>query len=106
MKLAIILIWLTGTAVAQTDSVMKSVFSSAEGGGLDVKSSFWQKGGMIIADHDHMGRVVPGHRTVIRSRWTKQNLYLFFECPYEELSLRPNGTTDGRNVWALGLGRG
>jgi hypothetical protein len=93
MKFVTILILLTGTAVAQTNSVMKSVFSAAEGGGLDAKAAFWQKGGTIVADRDHMGRIVPGHRTVIHSRWTKQKLYLLFECPYEELSLRPDGTT-------------
>ena len=31
------------------------------------------------------GKVVPHHRTEIRSRWTDKNVYLLFIAPYEEL---------------------
>ncbi len=39
------------------------------------------------------GKPVPGYRTEIRSRWTKDNLYLLFICPYEELYLKPSPDT-------------
>ena len=51
-------------------------------------------------------RPLPGHRTEIRSRWTKDNLYFLFICPYEALHLKPNPTPDERDQPALGLGRG
>jgi hypothetical protein len=33
---------------------------------------------------------MPGHRTEIRSRWTVNNLYFLFICPYKQLHLKPN----------------
>ncbi len=32
-------------------------------------------------------------RTEVRTRWTAQNLYFLFVCPYEQLNLRPNPKT-------------
>jgi len=59
----------------------------------DPDSAFWKPVTGVIADRDQNGNPVPGHRTEIRSRWTDQNLYLLFICPYEQLYLRPNGDT-------------
>ena len=42
-----------------------------------------------IARNDNYGRPVPLPPTEIRSRWTKQNLYLLFSCPYDVLHLKP-----------------
>jgi hypothetical protein len=54
----------------------------------------WRKVPGVVAENDVNGKPVPGHRTEIRSRWTKRNLYFFFVCPYEELYLKPGpGTT-------------
>lgn len=41
-----------------------------------------------------MGNDVPGHRTEIRSRWTRDNLYFLFICPYQELYLKPGPVAD------------
>src|SRR5205085_7914732 len=60
----------------------------------DPDSHFWRGAPAIIADRDPFGNVVPGHRTEIRSRWTKENLYFLFICPYEELNLKPQPRTD------------
>ena len=32
-------------------------------------------------------------RTEVRTRWTAQNLYFLFVCPYAQLNLRPNPKT-------------
>ncbi len=39
------------------------------------------------------GEPVPGHRTEIRSRWTSDNIYFLFICPYQELNLKPRPST-------------
>jgi hypothetical protein len=41
-------------------------------------------------DADPHGKPDPRYRTEIRTRWTAQNLYFLFACPYEELNLKPN----------------
>lgn len=41
-----------------------------------------------------MEKIVPGHRTEIRSRWTADNIYFLFMCPYVELYPKPNTVTD------------
>ncbi len=56
----------------------------------DPAAAPWKGVHGVIADHDRFGAVVPGHRTEIRSRWTPQNLYLLFICPYEDLYLHPD----------------
>lgn len=53
-------------------------------------SPFWQGAIPVIMDADINGQPDPKHRTEIRIRWTNQNLYLFYICPYEELNLKPN----------------
>lgn len=54
------------------------------------ESTFWQGAPSVIAEVDHQGRVVASYRTQVSSRWTKNNLYLLFVCPYEELFLKPS----------------
>lgn len=87
-----IAVFLAGQAAAEPPNVLRSVYSAEEGGGLDPAARFWKDGGTVVADRDNYGRAVPGHRTLIHSRWTRQNLYLLFECPYQELWLKPDGS--------------
>ena len=47
----------------------------------------------MVADRDKAGQPIPGPPTEIRSRWTKENLYLLYSCPYDELNLKPDPTT-------------
>ncbi len=56
-------------------------------------SSFWRGSPPIYMDGDTHGKPDPKYRTEIRTRWTTQNLYLLFVCPYEELNLKPNPNT-------------
>jgi hypothetical protein len=67
----------------------------------DARSSFWKAAQPVIADKDRYGKSVPGHRTEIRSRWTDQNIYFLFVCPYESLNLKPNptATEETNKLW-------
>jgi hypothetical protein len=67
----------------------------------DPNSQFWHAAPAIIADRDSFGKVVPGHRTEVRSRWTNQNLYFLFICPYEQLNLkpRPRAEVETNQLW-------
>lgn len=60
---------------------------------LDAASPFWRNGRVVTMENDRLGRPVPNFRTEVRTRWTKNNLYLLFTCPYEELYLKPNLNT-------------
>lgn len=53
-------------------------------------SSFWRGAQPVYMDSDRYGKPDPKYRTEIRSRWTRQNLYFLFICPYEDLYVKPN----------------
>jgi hypothetical protein len=60
----------------------------------DPSAAPWKGVAGVLVEKDRWGKVVPGHRTEVRSRWTDKNLYLLFVSPYEELHLKPNPSTD------------
>ena len=63
--------------------------------------AFWSQALPIFAEKDKHGRPVPGHRSEVRSRWTRKNLYFLFICPYQELFLKPNPrtATETNELW-------
>lgn len=67
----------------------------------DPRSSFWQAGQPIYIDSDAHGKPEPKYKTEIHTRWTNNNLYILFICPYEELNLKPNPNTSAEtnNLW-------
>lgn len=58
------------------------------------ESPFWRDARSIVADRDTYGGALPDHRTKVLSRWTRQNLYFLFVCPYVQLYLKPDPKTD------------
>jgi hypothetical protein len=60
---------------------------------LDPGAPFWMGAHPVFIDKDRFGKVVSGYRTEVRTRWTKDNLYFLFICPYEELHLKPSPNT-------------
>jgi Carbohydrate family 9 binding domain-like len=83
-----------GTGLAADNQVLKSSHLSHDATlETDPASAFWLKAPRVFAERDSYGKPVPGYRTEIRSRWTKDNLYLLFICPYEELHLKPSPDT-------------
>jgi hypothetical protein len=67
----------------------------------DPNAPAWKNVKGVIADHGPKGDPVAGHRTEIRSRWTRDNLYVLFICPYEKLHLKanPSTTTETNKLW-------
>ena len=59
----------------------------------DPGTAFWQEAKPVYAELDGQGIRVLRYRTEVRSRWTNENLYLLFVCPYEELNLKPSPDT-------------
>jgi Carbohydrate family 9 binding domain-like len=59
----------------------------------DPTSAFWRGSAPIQMDSDPHGNPDPQYKTEIRTRWTNQNFYLLFICPFEELYLKPNPVT-------------
>ena len=53
----------------------------------------WVDAPAVFATNGPRGNPVPGHRTEIRSRWTRHNIYFLFICPYQELNLKPDPST-------------
>ncbi len=98
------LLFMTSTANAQdADSrVFKSIYAPQDVS-LETKphSNFWREAVPVYAEVDIRGSIVPNYRTEVRSRWTKENLYLLYICPYEELYLKPapNTMAETNELW-------
>jgi len=56
----------------------------------DPTLAFWQAARPVYAEKGNFGEHHARYRTEIRSRWTADNLYFLFICPYEELNLKPS----------------
>jgi hypothetical protein len=67
----------------------------------DPNSAFWKPAQPVFISGDTMGKPVPSHRTEVRARWTKDNLYLLYIAPYDELNLKPepDTTTETNRLW-------
>jgi Carbohydrate family 9 binding domain-like len=88
---AICLLAVAGVAWAQDAGSFKSIYA-AQGVplGTDPQSGFWRGAVSVYVEADVHGKAVPNYRTEVRSRWTKDSLYLLYVCPYEELHLKPS----------------
>jgi len=93
IRALVLLIPWCASAVAG-DSVVRSTWAESDPS-LDTnpKSWFWSGSEPIYMEADTYGKAHSKYRTEIRTRWTKQNLYIFFVCPYEELNLKPKPDT-------------
>ena len=95
---------LAGTALALADGpgVIQSHRAAADFAlTADPDAAPWKSVSGIFMDHGPKGETVPGHRTEVRSRWTKDNVYFLFVCPYEALHLHPNPrqTSETNQLW-------
>ncbi len=89
-------------AVAADDKSLESVKADMDGAlTTDPVSSFWRGGPAVFAERDTYGKALPGYRTQIHSRWTKNNLYFLFICPYDTLYLKPapDTSTETFQLW-------
>ncbi len=67
----------------------------------DPNAQSWKDVKGVTAERGPLGDVTPGHRTEIRSRWTDNNLFILFICPYQQLYSKPNPstTTETNKLW-------
>jgi hypothetical protein len=67
----------------------------------DPTISFWRAARPVYADKGPYGQTLARYRTEIRSRWTRENLYFLFICPYEQLNLKPlpSTSTETFRLW-------
>ena len=67
----------------------------------DPNSRQWRGIAAVQATKNYLGEAVAMPASEIRSRWTTENLYLLFSCPYEELNLKPNPvvTAETQKLW-------
>lgn len=56
-------------------------------------SPFWLAAKATYAEVDTSGHSIPDYRTEIRTRWTGDNIYFLFICPFKSLYLKPTPDT-------------
>ncbi|MDR3718603.1 MAG: carbohydrate-binding family 9-like protein [Bryobacteraceae bacterium] len=59
----------------------------------DPASSLWRNAPSVSFERGPRNEPVPLNRTQVLARWTPQALYFLFECPYEQLYLKPSPDT-------------
>lgn len=75
---------------ADTSTVIESAYTPKELSlDPDPRSDQWKDAPRVAANRDKSGAPL-APPTEIRSRWTRENLYLLYICPYDELNLKPN----------------
>jgi hypothetical protein len=93
-KVLFVSVVIAGTAFAENNSVVEAVHASADVALTDdPAASFWSNVRPAYLEKDIQGKMVAGFRTEVRTRWTNDNLYFLFICPYEELYLKPSPNT-------------
>jgi Carbohydrate family 9 binding domain-like len=84
------------------DGVIQSTWAASDPR-LDTnpQSSFWLRSTVAYIETDALGKPEPKYRTELRTRWTNQNLYILFICPYEKLNVKPNPntSTETNELW-------
>jgi hypothetical protein len=87
----LLLLLLTCTVARAGDETVRSTWAASDQPlDTDLNSSFWRGSVSTYMGSNPHGKPDPKYRTEIRARWTRQNLYFLFVCPYEELYLKPN----------------
>lgn len=66
----------------------------------DAEHPFWLAAPPLRVDRDPMGGYLPELTTIVRSRWTREHLYVLFECTFQTLYLKPTPRRD-RKTWRL-----
>jgi len=94
VSLAIVLGCLASHVLCQPAAAVLESAVSAEDLALstDPDDAAWAKAPRVQITRDMMGNPVAGPPTEVRSRWTRDHLYLLFICPYTELNLKPEPT--------------
>ncbi len=101
-RLCLTLLACTSLGLAEGPGIIQSHRAPADFAlTADPYAASWKGVTGIFMDHGPKGEVVPGHLTEVRSRWTRDNVYFLFVCPYEALHLHPNPgqTRETNQLW-------
>jgi hypothetical protein len=80
---------------ADPTAVLESAYSERDIGlDTDPTSDAWATAPRVHAVRDKAGQPIAGRPTEIRSRWSKEHLYLLYICPYDALNLKPDPTLE------------
>lgn len=94
---------LTITAgLAQEDGVLESARVTGEAALVaDAAHPMWRDAPRVTITRTYLGEPIPGPPTEVRSRWTDDDLYLLYICPYDALNLKPGPDTSAetRRLW-------
>ncbi len=94
MKPLLLLPFLAAALLARDPVTALSQYSAADfPPTADPQSPQWKEAPAVFAENGPRGESIPGHRTEIRSRWTRDSIYFLFICPYQQLHLKPNPST-------------
>jgi len=94
VKIAIVLVLGSAFSFGAENPTVESVRAKSDVAlTTDFSSSFWKDARPVFIEKDTQGKTVPGFRSEVRTRWTKDNLYFLFVCPYDELNLKPDPNT-------------
>lgn len=102
IKTFLVLIFAAAPALAADSSVVEAVQASADVPlQTDPASAFWGAASPAYLEKDKDGKPTPHFRSEVRTRWTKDNLYFLFICPYDELYLKPSPivTEETNELW-------
>ena len=107
VRVLLVLVFCATMALAAEKPTVESTHAPADVPlTTDPSSAFWRAAGVAYLEKDTQGKDVADFRTEVRMRWTKDNLYFLFICPYDELYLKPSPNSRAGNLRALELGRG
>jgi hypothetical protein len=98
----LLMFFVSGVAAGQERTVIESVHATQDVVlSIDPSSEFWSTSAPMFMEKDSFGKVVSGFRTAVRTRWTRNNLYFLFVCPYQELHLKPapNNQKETNELW-------
>ncbi|MBI3475398.1 MAG: carbohydrate-binding family 9-like protein [Acidobacteria bacterium] len=95
VKTLLMLLLFSSMAAAADQAVIESIRAAQDIAlDLDPTSPFWHASSQTFVEKDTQGNVLPRYRTEVRTRWTKDNIYFLFICPYQQLYLKPSPATD------------
>lgn len=93
LQLVIATLLCGGCAFAAEDTIRSTWAENDPVFDTNPASQFWSGATPAYMDLNTHGTPDAKYRSEVRTRWTKQYLYLLFTCPYEELYLKPNPQT-------------
>jgi hypothetical protein len=102
VKLGVLFLFGCSVAAAANHHVIEAVRAEEDVPlTTDPASAFWRGAQPVYMEKDGRGKPVPGYRSEVRVRWTRNNLYLLFVCPYEDLYLKsfPNTEQETNELW-------